>query len=254
MVISDMRSTGSRLKITQNAELSALSRRYFLLGIGATALSGCVGAGHSSPKQSKDEVVLDEMLDKMMSDNVPAGHEYYPKIIYAAAMYNGHKLPPVNLRMLKSQFRRQSVVDPTGAAPGTIVVKPLECHLYMVEDNGRAVRYGIGIGRDGFDWSGKGVINHIKPWPTWTPPVEMRERLPALDAYKDGMSGGVTNPLGARALYIYRDGKDTLYRVHGTAEWWTIGRAMSSGCIRMVNQDVIDLASRVRPGSKILVG
>jgi lipoprotein-anchoring transpeptidase ErfK/SrfK len=129
---------------------------------------------------------------------------------------------------------------------GTIVVETGERRLYFVMPNGQALRYGIGVGRDGFRWSGQHTITRKAEWPGWTPPAEMRKRVPDLPAY---MPGGPDNPLGARALYIGA----TLYRLHGTSEPWTIGQAVSSGCIRLTNEDIIDLYDRVKVGSMVVV-
>lgn len=128
---------------------------------------------------------------------------------------------------------------------------PARCVL--VAEGGKAMRYGVGIGRDGFTWSGRGEIRLKREWPTWTPPSEMIVRQPELEPYRNGMAPGLDNPLGARALYIFQDGRDTLYRVHGTSDPTTIGLAVSSGCVRLINQDVIDLYSRVSVGSAIVV-
>jgi lipoprotein-anchoring transpeptidase ErfK/SrfK len=131
-------------------------------------------------------------------------------------------------------------------APGTIVVDTPDHFLYLVEDDGKALRYGIGVGREGFTWSGDYRITSKKKWPDWVPPKEMLERQPYLPRF---MAGGPDNPLGARALYI----GNTLYRIHGSNEPWTIGHNVSSGCIRMRNQDVIDLFDRVKVGTKVVV-
>jgi lipoprotein-anchoring transpeptidase ErfK/SrfK len=130
--------------------------------------------------------------------------------------------------------------------PGTIVVETAERRLYFVLPGGQAMEYGIGVGRDGFRWAGEHTITRKAEWPGWTPPVEMRARVPDLPAY---MPGGPDNPLGARALYIGA----TLYRLHGTSEPWTIGQAVSSGCIRLTNEDIIDLYDRVKVGSMVVV-
>src|SRR5690606_32996575 len=113
--------------------------------------------------------------------------------------------------------------------------------------------YGVGIGREGFAWSGRALIAYKREWPTWTPPAEMIERQPELEPYRYGMAPGPDNPLGARALYIFLDGRDTLYRLHGNQDERAIGRAVSSGCVRLLQQDVIDLYERVPPGTPILV-
>jgi lipoprotein-anchoring transpeptidase ErfK/SrfK len=130
--------------------------------------------------------------------------------------------------------------------PGTIVVETSERRLYFVLPDGQAIRYGIGVGRDGFRWAGQHAITRKAEWPGWTPPPEMRKRVPDLPAY---MPGGPDNPLGARALYI----GSTLYRLHGTSEPWTIGQAVSSGCIRLTNEDIIDLYDRARVGALVVV-
>ncbi|MBU1173782.1 MAG: L,D-transpeptidase [Alphaproteobacteria bacterium] len=145
-----------------------------------------------------------------------------------------------------STIRRTTVDYETKLKPGTIVVETSERRLYLVLDDGKAIKYGIGVGRDGFRWSGTHSITRKAEWPAWTPPPQMRKRVPGLPAY---MEGGPDNPLGARALYI----GSTLYRLHGTSEPWTIGQAVSSGCIRLTNEDIIDLYERVQVGSRVVV-
>jgi lipoprotein-anchoring transpeptidase ErfK/SrfK len=147
---------------------------------------------------------------------------------------------------LDRKFMRQVVKFHTAEAPGTIVVNTGQKFLYLVLGDGEAMRYGIGTARDGFDWSGTHRVSSKKEWPGWTPPAEMKVRQPYLPDY---MPGGINNPLGARAIYI----GSTLYRIHGTNEPWTIGHDVSSGCIRMINDDVIDLYSRVKVGAKVVV-
>lgn len=157
-------------------------------------------------------------------------------------------------RAVPSQFRRQMVRLETREKPGTIIVDTRSHYLFLVMGDGRAMRYGIGVGRQGFGWKGAVTVARKAEWPAWHPPAAMRAReakrgrkLPTR------MEGGPNNPLGARALYLHRGGKDTLYRIHGTNEPWTIGQNVSSGCIRLVNDDVIDLYNRVRPGAKVVV-
>jgi lipoprotein-anchoring transpeptidase ErfK/SrfK len=147
---------------------------------------------------------------------------------------------------LHPMFMRQVVAYDTNEAPGTIVVVTGQKFLYLVLGKGKALRYGIGTARDGFEWSGTHRVTNKREWPGWTPPAEMKKRQPGLPDY---MPGGINNPLGARALYI----GSTLYRIHGTNEPWTIGTNVSSGCIRMVNDDVEDLYSRVKIGAKVIV-
>jgi lipoprotein-anchoring transpeptidase ErfK/SrfK len=147
---------------------------------------------------------------------------------------------------LPPQFARQLVLYRTTEAPGTIIVHTSERFLYVVQPNGRALRYGIGVGRPGFTWAGVKTISAKKEWPAWTPPPEMLARRPDLPRH---MEGGPQNPLGARAMYL----GSSLYRIHGSNEPWTIGTNVSSGCIRMRNQDVIDLYGRVPVGTKVVV-
>jgi lipoprotein-anchoring transpeptidase ErfK/SrfK len=147
---------------------------------------------------------------------------------------------------LDPRFMRQVVAYQTTEAAGTIVINTEMHFLYLVLGNGRAMRYGIGTAKTGFEWSGTHRITNKREWPDWTPPPEMLQRRPDIPTH---MAGGVNNPLGARALYI----GSTLYRIHGTNEPWTIGGDVSSGCIRMVNDDVIDLYGRVKIGAKVIV-
>lgn len=147
---------------------------------------------------------------------------------------------------LDAKYMRQVVPYRTELAVGTIVVNTGEKFLYLVLGKGKALRYGIGTAKDGFEWSGTHKITRKAEWPGWTPPAEMKKRRPDLPDY---MAGGPNNPLGARALYI----GSTLYRIHGTNEPWTIGGDVSSGCIRMVNDDVVDLYARVKIGAKVIV-
>jgi lipoprotein-anchoring transpeptidase ErfK/SrfK len=157
------------------------------------------------------------------------------------------KSTPTKKRIrLDAKFMRQVVPYQTEQPVGTIVVNTGEKFLYLILGKGKALRYGIGTAKDGFEWSGTHKITRKAEWPGWTPPAEMKQRRPDLPDY---MPGGVKNPLGARALYI----GSTLYRIHGTNEPWTIGGDVSSGCIRMVNDDVIDLYGRVKIGAKVVV-
>ena len=159
-------------------------------------------------------------------------------------------------RRQASRYRGKELIPfKTKEAPGTVIINTAERRLYYVLASGKAVRYGIGVGRQGFEWSGVAQIGFMRSWPEWHPPKEMiaRElrqygrRLPEM------MPGGPANPLGARALYLYQGNRDTLYRIHGTNAPQTIGQAMSSGCIRMLNEEVIDLHDRVRIGTKVIV-
>jgi lipoprotein-anchoring transpeptidase ErfK/SrfK len=155
-------------------------------------------------------------------------------------------LIPDDTVQLEPEYQRQMVLYRTTEAPGTIIVQTSERHLYLVQGNGRALRYGIGVGRDGFQWQGLLKIARKAEWPDWTPPPEMIERQPYLPRF---MAGGPGNPLGARALYLGA----TVYRIHGTNRPDTIGTAVSSGCFRLVNSDVADLYDRVPVGTKVIV-
>jgi lipoprotein-anchoring transpeptidase ErfK/SrfK len=179
---------------------------------------------------------------------VPAAEQ-----IYVSSMDSGFEIPAVPLEKLPEGLRRQMVEYPNTEVPGTIIVAPGQKVLYYVVDAKQAIRYGIAVGRAGFEWAGEANVDQVRPWPTWTPPPEMIERKPELKEWEKGQPGGPTNPLGARAIYLLSDGRDYGYRIHGTPEWWSIGSNASSGCIRMINQDVLDLSARVQPGAKVVV-
>jgi lipoprotein-anchoring transpeptidase ErfK/SrfK len=155
-------------------------------------------------------------------------------------------VPTPEEERLPAEYRPQPVYFRSSEPAGTIVVHTAERFLYLVQDGGRAIRYGIGVGRDGFQWKGLLKISRKQEWPDWRPPPEMIQRQPYLPRF---MAGGPGNPLGARALYL----GDTVYRIHGTNQPQTIGHAVSSGCFRLVNRDVIDLFDRVPVGTKVVV-
>lgn len=161
--------------------------------------------------------------------------------------------PPTDLRKIPKKFRRQIVSYEGRHWPGTIIVNTDERHLYLILEGGQAIRFGIGVGRDGFRWAGLADIERKVMWPRWTPPPEMVDRDPNAAKWKDGMPGGPDNPLGARALYLFQNGRDTLYRLHGTNAPESIGKALSSGCIRMINEDVIELYRRAPVGTRVVV-
>lgn len=167
----------------------------------------------------------------------------------------GYAVPAVPISKVDKKFHRQIVNYRTSEKAGTIVVDTPNRYLYFVMPGNKAVRYGIGVGRAGFAWEGNAYIAWKQAWPKWTPPGEMVDRQPKLARYaKEGMEPGLKNPLGARALYLFNDkGEDTLFRLHGTPEWASIGTAASSGCIRLMNQDIMDLYDRVRPGKRAKV-
>jgi lipoprotein-anchoring transpeptidase ErfK/SrfK len=162
-------------------------------------------------------------------------------------------------RQADRAFARKVVTYPSPATAGTIIIDPGSHFLYLVQGGGQAIRYGVGVGGEGFGWSGSATIHTKQEWPDWYPPAEMLQRKPELREHMTqlqsglGMPGGPENPLGSRALYLWQGNKDTLYRIHGTNEPWTIGQNVSSGCIRMTNDDVTDLYNRTPIGTKVTV-
>lgn len=183
----------------------------------------------------------------------------FPPNAAAMAMYDEipderFPVPATDISEVNPRFLRQEVAYPTREQPGTIVVDTNNRFLYLVRENGRAIRYGIGVGKQGMSWRGRAVVGRKASWPRWTPTAAMIARDPQKNGpWAGGMAGGLDNPLGARALYLYQGNRDTMYRIHGTSEPWSIGGAVSSGCIRMFNQDIIDLHSRVPTGTPVLV-
>lgn len=220
----------------------SVTRRSFLLGsagLATTVLAGCTTARERV--EVRPEPVVDNSIYAAMYG--PKDDEQFP-------------LPAIPYQKIDPRFYRQMVPNPTGERPGVIVVDTANHFLYLTYEDGQAMRYGVGLGRAGFEWAGRGVIQYKREWPRWTPPDEMIARQPELEPYSarnGGMEPGLKNPLGARALYIFRDKQDTLYRIHGSPEWWTIGKSVSSGCVRMINQDVVDLFNRVQSGTPIVV-
>ncbi|MCX2725737.1 L,D-transpeptidase [Roseibium salinum] len=220
--------------------MTDFTRRTFLAGtasLAGLAVSGCV-TGNTAPEP------------------LPPSQDPAYLAMYRAMPEERFPLPAINLKKVPPRFYRQQVDYPTPEPVGTLVVDTPNYYLYLVQENGRAMRYGVGLGRAGFEWSGRARIARKAAWPKWTPPDEMIERQPELEKWSwrnGGMPPGLDNPLGARALYIFQGSKDTLYRVHGTGEYWTIGSAVSSGCVRLMNQDIIDLYGRVPAGSPIVV-
>lgn len=212
-----------------------LSRRVFLAGAACSALS--LSRSHAQPFSGISDYA--RMYGPVRSDVYP--------------------IPGIDLSKIKPGFLRKLVPYDTVEAPGTIVIDPRARYLYHVQGDGTAVRYGVGVGRTGFSWSGVATIEDKQEWPDWYPPKEMLGRQPGLmEQMADlpggtGMPGGPGNPLGARAMYLWQGKKDTLYRIHGTFEPWTIGTNVSSGCIRMINQDAMDLYENTPVGTKVVV-
>ena len=172
---------------------------------------------------------------------------------YVGVVDDGFNVPTVPVEKVPAAYQVQQVDYTSAEAAGTIIINPAERHLYYINGKNTALRYGIAVGRAGFQWAGVANITSRTHWPKWTPPAEMIERSPEKAKWKDGMPGGPENPLGARALYLTTNGVDYGYRIHGTPEWFSIGKNASSGCIRMINQDVMDLYNRVQDGAKVVV-
>ena len=216
-----------------------IARRTFLVGLGALALAGC--ASTREPQQ---------VMQAPPPPRPPTPPMYY-------AMPNERfPIPEVDVSQVDQQWWRTEVDYPTDEKAGTVIVDTPNRYLYHVKAGGQATRYGVGVGRDGFLWSGRGHIAYKREWPRWNPPDEMVARQPELESVSianGGMAPGLKNPLGSRALYIHQGNRDTIYRIHGSPEFSTIGKAVFSGCIRMLNQDVIHLADNVHDGSTIVV-
>jgi lipoprotein-anchoring transpeptidase ErfK/SrfK len=173
---------------------------------------------------------------------------------YAARTTERSAVDAVDISQVDPQYLKQVVDYRSTHPPGTVVVDPHKRFLYLVQKDGKAIRYGVGVGREGLAFAGTGTVQEKREWPRWTPTQAMIAREPKRYAkWAGGMDGGAGNPLGARALYLFRNGQDTRYRIHGTTEPESIGKAVSSGCIRMMNQDVIDLYARVPLGAKVVV-
>lgn len=174
--------------------------------------------------------------------------------MYAATEDNGWNVPAVDVDKVDPKYLRQIVDYRTEYPVGTIVVDPHARFLYLVMEDGKAMRYGVGVAKAGLEFEGEATIERKAEWPRWTPTQNMIRREPErYGPVAGGVEGGIENPLGARALYLFEGGKDTLYRLHGTTEPWSIGKSVSSGCIRLFNQDIIDLHSRVPRGARVVV-
>jgi lipoprotein-anchoring transpeptidase ErfK/SrfK len=205
-------------KSPAHQELSVLSRRAVIVGLPLLA-AGCVTGGG-----------------------------------YGSVQDGGFTIQPVDLTTIDSSLMRQEVAWSGKEKPGSIVVNVPQRRLYLVQGGGRALRYGVGVGRsEGANFRGTAIVGRKEKWPHWTPTVNMMAAIPMYRSYAGGMEGGPNNPLGPRALYLYRNGRDTFFRLHGTTEPETIGSAVSSGCIRLFNQDIIDLYNRVPVGTQVTV-
>jgi len=212
----------------------SLTRRVLLAGL-PLSLTACVSAGRTAN---------------------PSKSAVDPRIVamYASLTDEPFPIPAIDVSRVPPQYVRQVVAFRGPERPGTIVVDPSRRFLYLVQENGTALRYGCGVGKAGFDYQGSAVVGRKAEWPRWTPTPNLIKLEPErYGPYAGGVEGGLSNPLGARALYLYRDGRDTLYRIHGTNEPDTIGHSVSSGCIRLFNQDIVDLHRRVPIGTSVMV-
>jgi lipoprotein-anchoring transpeptidase ErfK/SrfK len=217
-----------------SSRATALLRRLVAI-IAPVALVGCVSAGAAL-------------------ESVAQGPDPYYVAMYGPQPNEQFPLPATDISKVDPQFLRRQVDYPTNERPGTIVVDTNNRFLYLVQEGGTAMRYGIGVGKAGLEFSGTGYVGRKAEWPRWTPTQSMIEREPERNAqWAGGMEPGLTNPLGPRALYLFQDNRDTLYRIHGTSEPWSIGQAVSSGCIRLFNPDIIDLYGRVPQGAPVVV-
>jgi lipoprotein-anchoring transpeptidase ErfK/SrfK len=252
----------------QRTSLPAL---LFLIGVAIFSMASMAFAAQR-PATSGDPTIDAQWQQLAMSSNPVGSTPIDPNATPATGIFRafgGSRRTPAQVRAIAPRraatnrrtaaaprhaidpaFLPALVDDPTGKAPGTIVIDTTARYLYYVLPDGKAQRYGVGVGREGFGWTGAVHIGRKAEWPTWTPPAAMRKRQPYLPV---SMAGGPDNPLGARALYLYDGGRDTLFRIHGSNEPWTIGHRVSSGCFRMRNEDVIELYSRVSVGTRVVV-
>jgi len=238
--------------------MTDLDRRAVVTGVLAAAAGlGLAGCNQTAQTASGATPVSASQTTMRVADSPQLTGSY-------AAMYgpvDGEPFPiaGVNLAKIDPVYLRREVTISTKEQPGTIIIDPANHFLYLVLEGGKAMRYGVGVGREGFAWSGAASIKFKREWPDWYPPPEMIAREPKLAAKLDhlqsglGMKGGPGNPVGARAMYLWQNNKDTLFRIHGTIEPYSIGKSVSSGCIRMINQDVLDLYARVPLESKVVV-
>lgn len=220
----------NRGALTEHAS-GRLTRRSFLsgsaAGLGAMGLSGCLSTDDASRAEAAK--------------------------FYAAAPNEKFPIPAVDIGKLNPKYFRQTVRYDSKEAPGTIIVDPANYYLYRVEGDGYATRYGANVSRPGFLWSGEVYVGRKAEWPTWTPPKEMIQRQPEARKYAAGMPGGLDNPLGARVLYLYRNGVYTVYTIYSTSDPETIGTGITSGCTGLLSQDMIDLYSRTPIKTKVIM-
>lgn len=225
------------------------SRRALLAGLAATSLTACTSDRFA---RLDDPFAPRRRRDRMEPSGLPGISPEYLSV-YGEIDDGRFVVDALDLSQIDPAYLRRLVAYDGPERPGTIVVDTAERHLYLVREGGEAIRYGVGVGREGFGWSGRATIRRKAVWPTWTPPREMTLRDPQSAKWASGMPGGPENPLGARALYLYQGDRDTMYRLHGNNDPTSIGQAVSSGCIRLLNQDIIDLFDRVMIGTPVVV-
>ena len=252
MAYRNGRVAAALLTTTLAAALTGCTTFDSTLGMGPTLSASTVSATTPGVDPFTTASVVPDGADVAPLDAAPnlapsGGFNY--ALIYAATTVDGRALPAIDYERVGIDHLRRSVDWYGGEAVGDIVIDTSSRHLYLVQPGNRAIRYGIAVGREGFGWTGREKLSWKREWPTWTPPESMIEREPELARWREGMPGGAANPLGARALYL----GNTLYRIHGTSKPYSIGKAASSGCFRMINQDVIDLYERAEAGATVHV-
>jgi lipoprotein-anchoring transpeptidase ErfK/SrfK len=254
--------------------MSPLSRRAFLTGVSMTglglSLASCItdsasmkpvvvasSAPVAVPAVASDGRPIDEVRQPDQPMTADGAYDY--KVIYGQMTDGKFVVPAVDTKRIGAAFLRAEVEYPTDQPAGTVIVDPKAHYLYYILGGGRAMRYGVGVGKQGFGWSGTAEVHFKREWPDWYPPTEMIARRPDLRPTLTklqsgiGMPGGPRNPITGRAMYLWQGNKDTLFRIHGTNEPYSIGHNASSGCIRMIVQDVIDLYARVPLGATVIV-
>ena len=232
-----------------------------IAGASASAAASLAGCASTNPSPVIQSAALPppQPSSPQAPQKVAEAIEPNYREIYAEVKGEPFPVPAIKLAQIDQAFLRKIVSYPAKEPPGTIVIDPANRYLYHVEEGGTATRYGVGVGREGFVWSGVASIKSKQEWPDWYPPKEMLVRRPDMKKQLTGlqsgigMHGGPGNPLGARAMYLWQGNQDTLFRIHGTIEPWTIGQNVSSGCIRMINQDVMHLYERTPVGTRVVV-
>ena len=264
-----LKSSAAALLVLGSLLSPAIAGQYFAPVGGDASIDAQWAAQLRRPPAVRGSAVPIDLNGRTQFRELPRGYVFVPGgyqqtargYVYVAPGYG--KQPQgagPQMAMMQTPAQPKHQIDPaylpaevayqTNEAPGTIVIDPQSRYLYLVEEGGKAQRYGVGVGREGFGWHGTMHVGRKAEWPTWTPPEEMRQRQPGLPV---SMVGGPDNPLGARAMYLYDGERDTLFRIHGSNEPWTIGHAVSSGCFRMRNDDVTALFERVPVGTKVVV-